>query len=131
MAEKRVVYIQKIKTGSKFRTLGEVKAGKKKSRYNLPQFPAFTISIHPDYAKFLPLSPQWQTLQHWYIPGAETPKEYQRSFNRAVNNVASTKFADFMEFMFEDTLFDPATQKEIFGTSTFEIFENIARQYGI
>ena len=131
MANRRVVQIQKIKTGSKFRTLGEIQTGKKKSKYNYPKFPAFTISVHPDYAKFIPLSPEWQALQHWYIPGAETPREYQRSFDRAIRNVTEAKFADFMKFMFEDTLFDPATQQEIFGTSTFEIFENIAGYYDI
>jgi hypothetical protein len=104
---RRTVYINKIKKGSKFRIVGSVggKAGGGKTAYTYPTFPTFTISIHPDYANFVPLaplSPQWLALRQAYLgPSTAAPQDYLDSLER---------FQDELEQFGQDN------QGNIFGT---------------
>ena len=106
---KRTIFINKIKTGSKFRTIeGGARSGKKSRQYVY-----VTVSIHPDWAKFLPLSPFWQDAQQLIAPGSASPQEWMQtipnitpSFPSGIQTVQPANLATFATFMFDSTIFD-------------------------
>lgn len=116
MATRRKVFINKIKTGSKFRTLGITTGGgtKKKSKgIQLPKF-TITVTVDPTFAKFLPLSPEWQELQKAYLGNSvASPQDYIDSTKRFSESIKGTKFTDFMTFMFDETIFDDDFYKQL------------------
>lgn len=108
MSNRRVIYNKNFE-GSPYRTLGGsgLSGGKKPKKRgfstpSLPSFPHITISIHPDYAQWLPAGTAWQALQQWLIPGAATPSSWVSSAKRTAKSIHSIQWA---EFFFKDTVF--------------------------